>query len=100
MRNLSRSAQELNAAIERARLRALQHFGQASAMSEDNRDLLVTDFDFDLPEELIAQQPPAERGASRMLVMDRAAGALRDSHFAELPSLLRPAICWCSMTAA
>ena len=53
-------------------------------------DLLVTDFDYDLPEELIAQQPPAERGQSRMLVMDRASGAVRDSHFAELPSLLQP----------
>lgn len=53
-------------------------------------DLLVTDFDFDLPEELIAQQPPAERGASRMLVLDRDSGAWRDSRFAEFPSLLRP----------
>lgn len=53
-------------------------------------DLLVTDFDFHLPEELIAQQPPAERGQSRMLVMDRATGALRDSHFSEFPSLLQP----------
>jgi S-adenosylmethionine:tRNA ribosyltransferase-isomerase len=59
-------------------------------MREDKRDLLVTDFDFHLPEELIAQQPPVERGASRMLVMDRAAGTVRDSMFAELPSLLRP----------
>jgi len=47
------------------------------------------DFNFELPEELIAQQPPAERGQSRMLVMDRASGAFRDSVFAELPSLLR-----------
>jgi S-adenosylmethionine:tRNA ribosyltransferase-isomerase len=53
-------------------------------------DLRVTDFDFDLPEELIAQQPPAERGQSRMLVMDRATGAVRDGQFAEFPSLLRP----------
>jgi len=52
--------------------------------------LLVTDFDFDLPEELIAQQPPAERGQSRMLVMERASGALRDSSFTEFPSLLNP----------
>jgi S-adenosylmethionine:tRNA ribosyltransferase-isomerase len=59
-------------------------------MSEENRDLLVTDFDFHLPEELIAQQPPAERGASRMLAMDRATGSLRDSMFSELPSFLRP----------
>jgi S-adenosylmethionine:tRNA ribosyltransferase-isomerase len=52
--------------------------------------LRVADFDFHLPAELIAQQPPAERGQSRMLVMDRATGALRDSTFAELPALLNP----------
>jgi S-adenosylmethionine:tRNA ribosyltransferase-isomerase len=52
-------------------------------------DLRVADFDFDLPEELIAQQPPAERGQSRMLVMDRASGYLRDRQFADFPSLLR-----------
>ena len=52
--------------------------------------LRVADFDFDLPPELIAQQPPAERGQSRMLVMNRATGALRDSSFAELPALLQP----------
>jgi len=53
-------------------------------------DLRVADFDFNLPPELIAQKPPAERGLSRMLAVDRAAGALRDTHFAELPSLLNP----------
>jgi len=61
-------------------------------MSEElhlERGLRVSDFDFDLPEELIAQQPPAERGASRMLLMDRATGDVRDSMFAELPSQLR-----------
>jgi S-adenosylmethionine:tRNA ribosyltransferase-isomerase len=52
--------------------------------------LRVTDFDFDLPPELIAQQPPAERGQSRMLAMDCATGALRDAAFAEFPSLLSP----------
>jgi S-adenosylmethionine:tRNA ribosyltransferase-isomerase len=52
--------------------------------------LRVADFDFDLPEELIAQQPAAERGLSRMLVVDRATGALRDASFAEFPSLLEP----------
>jgi S-adenosylmethionine:tRNA ribosyltransferase-isomerase len=55
-----------------------------------NSPLRVSDFDFDLPEELIAQQPPAERGASRMLVVDRATGVLRDSSFAEFPEVLRP----------
>src|SRR5258708_6205885 len=52
-------------------------------------DLRVADFDFELPEELIAKEPPAERGQSQMLVMDRATGELRDSHFSEFPSLLR-----------
>ncbi len=53
-------------------------------------ELRVTDFDFDLPPELIAQQPPAERGQSRMLVVDRRTGGLEDSQFSQFPSLLRP----------
>jgi S-adenosylmethionine:tRNA ribosyltransferase-isomerase len=52
--------------------------------------LRVADFDFELPPELIAQQPPEKRGQSRMLVMNSATGELRDSQFAEFPSLLRP----------
>jgi S-adenosylmethionine:tRNA ribosyltransferase-isomerase len=52
--------------------------------------LRVVDFDFHLPEELIAQALPMERGTSRMLLMDRASGALRDSVFSELPGLLAP----------
>ncbi len=52
--------------------------------------LRVADFDYELPEELIAQQPPAERGQSRMMVLDRATGAFEDSMFQELPSLLEP----------
>ncbi|MGD0890032.1 MAG: tRNA preQ1(34) S-adenosylmethionine ribosyltransferase-isomerase QueA [Terracidiphilus sp.] len=52
--------------------------------------LLVEDFDFELPAELIAQEPPAERGLSRMLMMDRATGALRDASFADFPSMLSP----------
>ena len=52
-------------------------------------DLRVSDFDFELPEELIAQQPPAERGQSRMLTWDRAGGALRDCQFSQFPALLR-----------
>jgi S-adenosylmethionine:tRNA ribosyltransferase-isomerase len=53
-------------------------------------ELTVADFDYELPPELIAQQPPAERGLSRMLVLDRTTGALRDASFADLPSLLHP----------
>lgn len=53
-------------------------------------DLRVADFNFDLPPELIAQEPPKERGLSRMLVMSRQDGSLRDSQFSEFPALLRP----------
>jgi S-adenosylmethionine:tRNA ribosyltransferase-isomerase len=52
-------------------------------------DLSVADFDFDLPEELIAQKPPAVRGTSRMLVVGRAGGAFVDSHFSALPTFLQ-----------
>ena len=48
----------------------------------------VSDFHFDLPEELIAQTPPAVRGSSRMLSVNRATGALTDGLFADLPNHL------------
>ena len=50
----------------------------------------VSDFNFDLPEELIAQSPPAIRGSSRMLVIDPATGAFEDNFFRNLPEVLRP----------
>ncbi|MEW6415959.1 MAG: tRNA preQ1(34) S-adenosylmethionine ribosyltransferase-isomerase QueA [Pseudomonadota bacterium] len=49
----------------------------------------VADFDFDLPPELIAQFPTAERGASRLLHVD-AGGGLHDRMFRDLPALLTP----------
>jgi S-adenosylmethionine:tRNA ribosyltransferase-isomerase len=49
----------------------------------------TSDFDFELPPELIAQQPPAERGQSRLLFLDRSTGAISHHEFRELPSLLR-----------
>jgi len=52
--------------------------------------MLRTDFHFELPQELIAQRPPTVRSASRMLVLDGAAGGLRDLQFRDLPSLLNP----------
>jgi S-adenosylmethionine:tRNA ribosyltransferase-isomerase len=61
-----------------------------SEASQAATGLRVDDFDFELPTELIAQQPPAERGQSRMLAMDKATGSLRDAHFSDLPSLLAP----------
>ncbi|MCU1224655.1 MAG: S-adenosylmethionine/tRNA-ribosyltransferase-isomerase [Edaphobacter sp.] len=52
--------------------------------------MLVSDFHFDLPEELIAQSPPPVRGTSRMLTLNRATGEYRDDFFRNLPSLLKP----------
>jgi S-adenosylmethionine:tRNA ribosyltransferase-isomerase len=51
--------------------------------------MLVSDFHYDLPPELIAQHPPAARGASRMLTLDRRRGALADRLFTELPQILQ-----------
>ena len=49
-----------------------------------------SDFEFDLPDHLIAQHPLPERSASRLLSLDRSAGTVSDRRFAELPDLLRP----------
>ncbi|OOZ39530.1 tRNA preQ1(34) S-adenosylmethionine ribosyltransferase-isomerase QueA [Solemya elarraichensis gill symbiont] len=47
-----------------------------------------SDFQFDLPEELIAQFPPEKRGDSRLLCLNESNGALDDKHFSDLPDLL------------
>ena len=52
--------------------------------------LRVTDFDYALPAGLIAQVPSPERDRSRLLVLDRATGALRHQIFRDLPELLTP----------
>jgi S-adenosylmethionine:tRNA ribosyltransferase-isomerase len=49
----------------------------------------LSDFDYDLPERLIAQEPPLLRDASRLLVLDRRSGRVAHRTFADLPSLLR-----------
>jgi len=55
--------------------------------------VLVSDFDYELPPELIAQAPPATRGASRMLVVSRAEQRFYDDVFRNLPSYIRPGDC-------
>ncbi|MEK6322741.1 MAG: tRNA preQ1(34) S-adenosylmethionine ribosyltransferase-isomerase QueA [Acidobacteriota bacterium] len=52
--------------------------------------MLVSDFDYDLPERLIAQEPAATRDLSRLLVVHRPTGELVDSIFSELPDHFRP----------
>jgi S-adenosylmethionine:tRNA ribosyltransferase-isomerase len=50
----------------------------------------LSDFDYELPEELIAQEPLEERRASRLLLLERATGRIEHHRFAELAGLLRP----------
>jgi S-adenosylmethionine:tRNA ribosyltransferase-isomerase len=52
--------------------------------------MLVSDFDFELPEELIAQEPAPRRDQSRLMVVDRAAGAIESAVFADLARWLAP----------
>src|SRR5690349_7985382 len=51
--------------------------------------VLVSEFDYHLPEELIAQEPLGDRAASRLLHLESSAGALRDGQFREFPEMLR-----------
>ena len=53
----------------------------------------TSDFDFQLPEELIAQTPLERRDASRLLTLDRESGAVGHHHFYDLPRFLRPGDC-------
>jgi len=52
--------------------------------------MLVSDFHYELPPELIAQHPPAVRGASRMMTLSRQTGRFEDHLFTDLPQLLNP----------
>ena len=52
--------------------------------------LLTADYDFDLPQELIAQSPLAQRDASRLMVVNRATGTIEHRRFADLPGIVSP----------
>lgn len=51
--------------------------------------MLVSDFNYSLPEELIAREPLSDRAASRLLHLNRSSGQLRDSRFRDFPDQLR-----------
>ena len=53
----------------------------------------TSDFDYELPPELIAQTPLERRDASRLMTLDKATGEIGHRYFYELPSLLRPGDC-------
>lgn len=52
--------------------------------------MLVTDFDYELPQELIAQHPMEPRDHSRLLVVDKHTGEIQHKHFYDLVDYLRP----------
>jgi S-adenosylmethionine:tRNA ribosyltransferase-isomerase len=56
----------------------------------DTNALKISDFDYHLPQELIAQTPIEPRDASRLLVVHRASGTLEHRHFYEICAYLRP----------
>jgi S-adenosylmethionine:tRNA ribosyltransferase-isomerase len=53
----------------------------------------LSELDYDLPPELIAQTPSSVRGASRLLLIDRERASFADHAFSDLPELLRPGDC-------
>ena len=55
--------------------------------------LKTSDFDYDLPEEYIAQTPVEPRDSSRLLVLDRVSGEMRHRTFATSASTCAPVIC-------
>ena len=54
-----------------------------------NRNVLVSEFDYHLPEELIAKHPLADRASARMLHLTRGSGTWQDRQFRDFPELLR-----------
>lgn len=52
--------------------------------------MLVSDYNYNLPEENIAKHPPKVRGTTRLLVLDRNTGNITDSHYANLVDFLEP----------
>ena len=52
--------------------------------------MLLSQFDYDLPADLIAQEPAPERDAARLLALDRASGRIEHRTFADVPEYLRP----------
>ncbi len=56
---------------------------------ETEKALSIEDFDYDLPEELIAQEPLQQKDQSRLLVVNRGSGTTAHKHFYDLPGILQ-----------
>lgn len=55
-----------------------------------NKYMNTADFDFHLPEELIAQTPLEKRDASKLLIVNRETGEMQDKHFHSIIDMLEP----------
>lgn len=55
-----------------------------------SHEMLTSDFDYDLPRELIATHPAAERDESRLLILDRDSGAIQHKRFSDLVQFIQP----------
>jgi len=71
----------------------LPHITSALPPVYSGECVLLSDFDYQLPPELIAQVPLSDRAGARMLVIDRARGVFEDRSFREFPEFLRPGDC-------
>ena len=69
---------------------SLPEKGGSGAAAPERRRLALSDYDFDLPDALVARAPLERRDASRLLVLDRASGAFAHRSFRDWPGLLRP----------
>ncbi|HEV2426427.1 MAG TPA: tRNA preQ1(34) S-adenosylmethionine ribosyltransferase-isomerase QueA [Terriglobia bacterium] len=72
------------------RTEAALHSAWLGTNREKFKRVHLSDFNYGLPPDLIAQQPLADRSASRLLVLDRSAQTFEDRRFAGLPELLQP----------
>ncbi|MCR4656887.1 MAG: tRNA preQ1(34) S-adenosylmethionine ribosyltransferase-isomerase QueA [Lachnospiraceae bacterium] len=62
-------------------------------MTEDVKGLRTSDYYYELPKELIAQDPLEKRSDSRLLILGRDTGEIRHGHFSDITGLLRPGDC-------
>lgn len=67
--------------------------GAIFGLDETMTTLKKSDFNFDLPQELIAQDPLEDRSASRLLVLNKDTGAVEHHQFQEITNYLRPGDC-------
>src|SRR5207302_6249730 len=73
----------------RLKVRATPGPSRRQFQRQSSQVMNVAAFDFDLPAHLIAQTPPAERGTSHLLVLDKADGRIEHAGVAALPEFLR-----------